>query len=122
MAVPCCMLLLASQVHTNRSQELSKTVKTTDFCNVMMYSLADHYELYRGTYCLHLQGRRVSRAGKKYDTLKRGQGLGHSSTPSSTLKMEATGSFKTLVPIYHTMWCHIPVILTATTAETTGLT
>jgi hypothetical protein len=40
-------------------------IKNTVFWNVMPCSLVEVYQLISGTYCLHLQGRRVSHAGNR---------------------------------------------------------
>jgi hypothetical protein len=51
-------------------------------------SLAGSYQHFEHTYCLHHQDRRDFHY--------------------STLKMEAAGSFKIMVTLYHTTWPHVP--------------
>jgi hypothetical protein len=61
------------------------------------YSLVEVYRPFGGTYCLHLQGRRVSHAGSKLiaDCL---------TTSLFDLRMEIVLSSETLIDFYKTTW------------------
>jgi hypothetical protein len=68
-------------------------IKITVVCNVILCSSVDKYQHFRGTYCLHLQGERISH--------------GEKTTSYSTLKVEGAGSSETLIIVYQSTWRHI---------------
>jgi hypothetical protein len=86
-------------------------IEITGFCDVMPHGLTD---CFRGTNYLHIQGRRISQAGKNgmnrgYWSLRTRGSLSlylYHFLPclaySSTLKMKASDSSKTTVTIYQT--------------------
>jgi hypothetical protein len=85
---------------TGRRYSSTFHVKNTFFSHVMSHSLADIYQLFRWTYCLHLHSWRLSQASKQ-STL-----FGVCSAYSYIMKME-TSSFKFWASFCLTIWCHI---------------
>jgi hypothetical protein len=74
----------------------------------LKFSRAVH-RLFEGTYCLHLQGRKVSHAStkQKAEICICYLLLGGRFAYSSTLRREAVCSTETSVNLYHRAWHHI---------------
>jgi hypothetical protein len=79
------------------------TLMSTVHWDVVPCNLLQVYLCFEETYCLHLHGRRVSRASKQSKNV-----LVACTAYSSTPKLEAVRSSETSVNFYLTIRCHIP--------------
>jgi hypothetical protein len=84
-------------------------MKSTVFWDITPYSSLNVNQRFGGTYCLHLQGQRISWARSQHESRWQAEALLVSCLAySSTLKMEPICSFRTLVDIHQTTWDYIP--------------
>jgi hypothetical protein len=82
-------------------------MKSTIFWDITRCSLLNANRRFRGTYCLHLQCRRISHARNHRESRWQAE-LSLSPAYSSTLKMEAICSSEKSVDIQGTAWRYIP--------------
>jgi hypothetical protein len=79
---------------------MSLSTKRTVFWNVTPYSLAQDYQVFVETYCIHLQSRRVKEAINKNSAWFL---LIASSSYFLALKMEELRSYETLINLEYTL-------------------
>jgi hypothetical protein len=75
-------------------------MKSYTFWGVTLCSLVEFYLRFRGKYCLHLHGRRVSPASNK-------QAAHRALIYSSILNREAVYFSETAAKLYNTTWYHV---------------